>query len=104
MANSYHVTDADGVSFPNPDVRRMRGVLESLKESPDADFPDVVLCHDNGHSLVYTLAGHMLWEQPGGTERLHRGCSVDRALACWQLLAEGDLEALAALPWEQMGD
>jgi len=108
----YHTTDADGISEINPDKLRLRELLEEayaqhpVKLPMDADFSDVSLIHDtSGWSLSVFPSGVLVWEnldESEATARCMRQVSLDRALALWLALAEGNIALIESAPWENL--
>lgn len=100
----YHSTDRDGITIVRPSVEAMQAVLEQLNEdnAAEADYPEVCLMNDTvGWSLlVYPSAIVSLEIEQAADEVQYIQLDHFRdALKLWQLLAEGDTQALKQLPW-----
>ncbi len=101
----YHTTDPYGVTHIEPDIARMRRVLDLLDHADDADHPDATLVHESGWSITVTAGGTAVLEnlendsQPA---RIRLGLEKTDALRLWERLAAGDVEGLCEECWDEV--
>ena len=99
MHMDYHATDRMGATVDAPDLAAMRELLCSL-EGKDEEHPDVSLTHGSGWTLSVHAGGLVVWENIETDEgAMHTHVSLERALAMWQLLAQGRVDEVGALGW-----
>ncbi|MGB0409190.1 MAG: hypothetical protein ACPGIC_04270 [Opitutales bacterium] len=103
--NLYHTTDADGVSELNPDMDRMRALLESLDEPIREleEHPDVSLVHNpSGWSMSVYPSGIVTFENLDDDDArpsYMRDVSRADALQMWRQLSRGEIDRLKARAW-----
>jgi hypothetical protein len=101
----YHSTDRDGITIVRPSVEAMLAVLEQLHEdcATEADYPEVCLMNDTlGWSLLVYPSAIVSLEIDHATNNnrhLHLEYCTD-ALKLWELLAQGNIQALMQYPWQ----
>ncbi|MEX0325358.1 MAG: hypothetical protein AB3N33_04645 [Puniceicoccaceae bacterium] len=96
----FFTTDLDGVTRMVPAAAERRRILDSVEDALEADYPEVYLTSSTGIVLGYRRGCILVWEEAGEVIRTLAGVPPDRAAEAWTFLAEGDLEALQALPWK----
>jgi hypothetical protein len=102
----YHTTDAEGETLVAPTTRQMRRVLESLEDADEADFADVSLVHASGWCLTVNPQWLVVLERTDDSApmRVRRVKSLEDALALWEELAAGEIEALQKRGWKEPGE
>lgn len=100
----FFTTDLDGVTLINPSEEERRGILRSVLDDPDADYPEVYLTTDDGEVIGYRSGSVLFQEEDGEIVRVIRDADIDTAARAWTMLAAGNAEALDSLPWQAAGD
>ena len=98
---SYYVESRWGGSEQNPSAARMAELLAEL-DVPDPEHPDTWLEHESGWTLNVHEKGVISWDSAVlDVEPRHiANISRSRALALWQSLARGDIEAIEREQWQ----
>jgi hypothetical protein len=97
----YYLQTRWGGSIDCPSIERMQDALDELK-TDDPEHPDAWISREDGWTIAVHQGGLVVFENvdaEGGDERHQKGVSISDALRLWQLLADGDLEAIRAQPW-----
>ena len=93
MRATYHTTDASGTTLICPDEKGIEGVLDSLGEADDADFPDVSLIHVSGWAVTINNRRIAVLERLRVDDVSLKVLPLkgkDEALKIWLQLARGD--------------
>lgn len=104
VRSDYHTTDVHGITRICPDAATMIAVLETLSEADEAEHDDVSLVHESGWCLSVRPRGRVILEHIHRSQeplRVLTKQSRVQALGYWRMLAEGQLEAVLALPWRK---
>lgn len=103
----YHTTDIDGITEINPDIHKLRELIDSLSdaEMDDYEHPDVALVDDrSGWSISLYPNGTATLENledEDESPRYRKGLSAETCLELWTMLADGEIESLLAMRWER---
>lgn len=97
MRATYHTTDASGTTLICPDEEGLEGVLESLEDAVDADFPDVSLIHVSGWAVTIDNRWIAVLEKVQTDDVPMKVSTLegkDEALKLWLQLARGDVDGV----------
>ena len=97
---SHSALDRNGDTVWSPSAKQRRSLLGSL--SADDAEACVSLMHNGQWAISAFHSGRVCFENAGtGEGPWHMtGIPVTRILELWQLLADGNIEELRRLPWQ----
>lgn len=101
---TYHTTDAAGMTLICPDPKGLEGVIDSLGDADEADFPDVSLIHVSGWTVTIDNRWIAVLERLRSDAvplKVLPLAGKDEALQLWLQLARGDVAGvLENWAWE----
>ena len=100
MARCY-VTDADGVTYLDPDGAQQRDILREFFDDPAA-IGDIWLVNTaSGWGLNVFPSGLIQLERPGHPLCEAGPVTFSDVFQLWQQLGKGEIERIRSLPWRQ---
>lgn len=97
---AYTITHLDGTMEQEPPIDTIPALLAEVKDA-DGEHMNVAVSHESGWTLSVFRDGRLVWEnvegdeEPGHLENVPR----DKAARLCTLVAMGELEEIAAQPW-----
>ena len=97
---AFRTTNRWGAMEGDPPIERLRELLQSL-EIEDKEHPDIALTHETGWCLSAFPSGLLVWENEEADAPRHmKGVPREHVFVLWLKLAQGDIAAVEAEPWQ----
>jgi hypothetical protein len=97
---AFRTTSRWGAMEGDPPIERLRELLQSL-EIEGKEHPDIALTHETGWCLSAFPSGLLVWENEEADAPRHmKGVPREHVFVLWLKLAQGDIAAVEAEPWQ----
>jgi hypothetical protein len=99
---SFHIMHRLGNGETAPTKAAFPALLAELGADPDdTEHGSVAVTHESEWCLEAYKNGYLVWQNLEADEPRHmRDVPAEKIVALWELLADGNLDAIEAEPWQ----
>jgi hypothetical protein len=100
---SFHITHRLGKTARGVTKSAFPSLLEELEaDTGDVEHASVAVTHESEWCLEVYKNGYIVFENLESDEPRHmRNVPAQKIIALWELLADGNLDAIETEPWQQ---